>query len=139
VDHSEVYRQVVRAKLYIDAHFTESIDLTVIAGEACISKHHFLRLFKSMYGSTPQRYRRRLRIDRAMELLAEGRSVSEVCCEVGFESVSRFSATFKTVVGKSPSEYMRLARQRQEEMARQPLAYIPGCFARSDAHPHKAV
>ena len=124
-----IYRQVVRAKLYIDAHFAEDIDLAGIASEAYYSRHHFLRLFKSMYGTTPQQYRKRVRIERARALLAEGRSVTEVCFELGFESLSAFSSSFKTVVGASPSQYARETMRRQHSMRQQPLAHIPGCFS----------
>jgi AraC-like DNA-binding protein len=124
-----IYRQVVQAKLYIDAHFAEPIDLANIAGEACFSKHHFLRLFKSMYGTTPQQYRKRVRIEKAMVLLAQGRSVTEVCFEVGFESLSRFSATFKAVVGVSPSAFLRHAKEKQASVREQPLTHVPGCYS----------
>src|SRR2546423_1408673 len=102
-----IYRQVVRAKLYIDGHFAENIDLAGIAGEAYYSRHHFLRLFKSMYGVTPQQYRKRVRIEHAKLLLAEGSGVTDVCFELGFESLSTFSATFKSIVGVPPSQYAR--------------------------------
>ena len=92
-----VYRQVVRAKLYIDAHFTLDLDLGRTACEACYSRHHFHRLFRQMYGMTPQRYRRRVRMDRAKQLLASGTPVTEVCLEVGYDSLSTFSASFKSV------------------------------------------
>jgi AraC-like DNA-binding protein len=108
-----LYRQVVRAKLYIDAHYAENIDLTSIACEAYFSRHHFLRLFKSMYGTTPQQYRRRVRIDHTKTLLEQGTSVTEACFDLGFESLSAFSTSFKAQVGMRPSVYTSAARLRQ--------------------------
>lgn len=82
-----------------------------------------------MYGLAPQQYRRRLRIERAKALLAEGRCVTEACFELGFESVSTFSATFKAMVGVPPSRYAREAGVRRESVRRQPLSHVPGCFS----------
>ena len=124
-----IYRQVVRAKLYIDAHYAEDIDLTGIASEAYFSRHHFLRLFATMYGTTPQQYRRRVRIEHARALLERGVSVTESCFEVGFESLSAFSTGFKALVGVRPSVYASQARLRQESERTQPLKHVPGCFS----------
>ena len=43
-----LYRRVVQAKLFIDGHFDENIELDNIAEEACFSKFHFIRLFKKI-------------------------------------------------------------------------------------------
>lgn len=133
-----IYRQVVRAKLFIDAHFAETIDLACIAGEAYYSRHHFLRLFKAMYGTTPQQYRRRVRIEQAKRLLEQGRSVTEICFEVGFESLSTFSATFKAVIGIPPSRYAQVAARRMASVQQEPLAYVPGCFSEKMASTEKS-
>jgi AraC-like DNA-binding protein len=125
---ADIYRQVVRAKLYLDVHFAEPIDLGNIAIEAFYSRHHFLRLFKSMYGTTPQQYRKRLRIERAKALLAEGHGVTDVCFDVGFESLSTFSATFKAMVGVPPSRFRRDAGLRRNSIQQQPLAHVPACY-----------
>ena len=45
-----LYRRIVQAKLFIDSNFAENIDAREIAGEACYSKFHFIRTFKSIYG-----------------------------------------------------------------------------------------
>ena len=69
-----LYRRVVRAKLFIDAQFSSAIDLDNIADEACFSKFHFVRLFKSIYGRTPHQYLTDVRVSNAQrELLADGR------------------------------------------------------------------
>lgn len=97
------YRRIVQAKQYIDAHFTEDIDLEAISDEANFSKFHFLRLFKEAYGKTPNKYLVGLRLKYACKLLEEGKlSISEICFEVGFESPGSFSSLFKNELMKSP-------------------------------------
>src|SRR5437773_5051678 len=66
-----LYRRIVKAKVFIDAQFSSAIDLDNIADEACFSKFHFVRLFKSIYGKTPHQYLTGIRVDRASEMLAK--------------------------------------------------------------------
>ncbi|MGB4900705.1 MAG: hypothetical protein WBP00_07995 [Saprospiraceae bacterium] len=46
-----LYQRIVQAKLFMDTHFSESLDLDNIADEACFSKFHFIRklFFESRY------------------------------------------------------------------------------------------
>lgn len=124
-----LYRRIVRSKLFIDDHFSESIDLEHIAGEACFSKFHFIRLFARMYGKTPHQYLSCVRIEKAKLLLTERLSVTEVCFSVGFDSLASFTDLFKRIVGKTPSAYKAEQHQHRAEILAMPLRYIPFCFA----------
>ena len=124
-----LYRRIVQAKLYMDAHFKEPIDLDNIAEEAHFSKFHFIRLFDRTYGKTPHQYLIALRIDKAKAMLAEGRSVSDICLEVGFDSLSTFSGMFRRIVGMPPSAYQKLQISLQESRSAAPLKFVPNCFA----------
>ena len=64
-----LYRRIVQAKLFIDSHYQESLDLEAIADEAFFSKFHFIRLFKDSYGKTPYQYLTYVRIEKAKGLL----------------------------------------------------------------------
>jgi AraC-like DNA-binding protein len=97
-----------RARAFIDAHHAEAIDLEAIARAACLSRFHFLRLFRQAYGETPHRRLQRRRIEAARELLgATELSVTEVCMSVGFESLGSFSSLFAREVGLAPIHYRR--------------------------------
>ena len=124
-----LYRRIIQAKLYIDIHFSEPIDLDNISDEACFSKFHFIRLFKQIYGKTPHQYLTSVRLDKSKELLIKGLIVSDVCVSVGFESLSSFSTLFKNVVGESPTTVVLNQLERQTEMKENPLKFIPGCIA----------
>lgn len=124
-----MYRRVVQAKLFIDKHYAETIDLSQIADEALFSKFHFIRLFKLAYGKTPLSYLTQVRIERARQLLAGGDSVASVCFSVGFDSVTSFTALFKRNVGISPSVYREREMQRRNSYAENPLRGVPNCFA----------
>ena len=57
-------RRVVQAKLFIDEHYAERLDLDNISDEACFSKFHFIRLFRNIYGKTPHQYLTTVRIEK---------------------------------------------------------------------------
>lgn len=124
-----LYRRIVLAKLFIDQHFGEKIDLNDIAGEASFSKFHFIRLFKMAYDKTPHQYLMGVRMENAKLLLKQGLTVSDTCYSVGFEELSSFVHLFKRYTKSTPSGYQQKHHKRQTEMEQAPLKFIPGCFA----------
>jgi AraC-like DNA-binding protein len=125
----DLYRRIVQAKLFIDSNYAERIDAGEIADEACYSKFHFIRTFKSIYGRTPHQYLTHVRIERAKELLEQEVSVTEACFAVGFDSLGSFTSLFKRRAGVTPSEYQRQHLERKAEISKEPLRFIPACFA----------
>ena len=98
---------VIGLKNYIDTNFSEKLNLKLFSRIRFVSKYHLLRLFKRYYGQTPNQYLIDKRIEKAKEFIKKGLSISDTCYEVGFESLSSFSALFKRKTGFSPSEYRK--------------------------------
>jgi AraC-like DNA-binding protein len=110
-----------RARRFIDECYHLPIDLTEISKQACLSRYHFLRLFRDTFDTTPHQYLIQKRIEKAKELLrVRTLSVTDVCFEVGFESLGSFSSLFRKCVGHAPINY----RRREHES----LKKVPGCF-----------
>ena len=124
-----LYRRIVFAKIFIDEHYADPIDLNDIAGEAFFSKFHFIRLFKKAYGKTPHQYLIWVRIESAKLFLKENISVAEVCYAVGFDAISSFTHLFKRITKVTPSVYKQKQRLRKVEINKYPLKFIPNCFA----------
>jgi len=124
-----IYQRIVRAKLYIDEHYAEPLEVNDIAGAAYSSQFHFIRQFKEVYGKTPHQYLIHVRITKAKQLLKSGTPVAQTCHAVGFESLGSFSSLFKRLEGKTPSQYLRKHRQTKTQMKESPLSFIPACFA----------
>ena len=91
----DIYQRIATAKVYIDENYHEAIDLEEISQQAFLSRFHFHRLFTKIYRRTPHQYLTQKRLDKAKDLLAENKPVTEVCNEVGFESIGSFSVLFK--------------------------------------------
>ncbi len=123
------YRRLVQAKLFIDTHYAEDIDVGNIADEAYFSKFHFIREFRQTYGKTPHQYLIFVRVEKAKDLLKTGMPVSDVCYGVGFASLSSFSGLFKRIVHLTPSNYLLRHQNRMAEIVESPLKFVPGCFA----------
>ena len=100
--HGDLGERVIRAKEYIDQHYGSAIDVGRMAREACMSKFHFIRLFRRYYGRTPHIYLREVRLMHARRLLCAGVPIRNVCYAVGFESVPSFTRLFKLMVGVTP-------------------------------------
>lgn len=100
---TELYKRICRAKEFIDSSYSNNLTLELISKEACLSQYHFLRLFKSVFQQTPHQYLTRKRINIALSLLfGTEMSITQICYEIGFESVSSFSWLFKNKFGLSP-------------------------------------
>jgi len=125
----DLYRRIVHAKLFIDRNFADRIDAGEIADEACYSKFHFIRTFKGIYGRTPHQYLTHVRVERAKEMLEQGVSVTEACFAVGFDSLGSFTGLFKRRTGLTPSEFQRQQVERRAQIMKEPLRFIPACFA----------
>ena len=107
----ELYRRLQRARDFAEASLGQPVTLDDMAKIACLSPTHLLRTFRQLFGESPHRYLVRRRLERAAELLtASDRTVTEVCLEVGYESLGSFSSLFRRRYGISPDRYRRPKR-----------------------------
>src|SRR6266852_9278774 len=99
---SEVHERLCRARTYIDECYDLPLDLDEISKQACLSRYHFLRLVRDTFETTPHQYLIQRRIEKAKELLRSRQlSVTDVCFEVGFQSLGSFSTLFHRCVGNT--------------------------------------
>ena len=80
----ELYRRVIVAKYFIEDSFSKDISLDQLAQEAYLSKYHFTRTFKTLFGLSPYQYLLRLRLEKAEALLSLDYSYNEVSNLIGF-------------------------------------------------------
>ena len=108
------YVQIRQSKAFIEKYHSEKIELEEMAAVAFMSRFHYIRIFQQVYGVTPRQYLRDLRISKAKELLKKGLPVTQVCYDVGYESLQTFSSTFKRGTGYSPKAYQKMNKRNLE-------------------------
>jgi AraC-like DNA-binding protein len=122
----ETNRRMLRARDAMDRAYAEPLDVPALAQIANVSEAHFIRTFRATFGETPHRYLQRRRVERAMFLLrANDRSVTDICLDVGFNSLGTFSRSFQAIVGESPTRYREHG----------PIMAVPNCFAMAWTRP----
>src|SRR5688500_5128874 len=104
LSHATLVR-LCRARDRLRALDDRPLTIDAVANEAAISPFHFIRQFRSVFGTTPHQYRIAARLERARELLAHSHySITDICVELGFTSLASFSHLFARQVGMRPSE-----------------------------------
>lgn len=99
----EVYRRLYTARDYMLSNLGQPQDLTDVATAAGFAPHHFLRVFRKVFGTTPHQYLTRLRLEKARQLVHSGnRTISEICFDLGFDSIPSFSTLYKKRYQVSP-------------------------------------
>jgi len=99
--------RIKRALFHIEQHISEPADLKALAEVACLSQHHFHRLFKTETGETPRGYVTRVRMEHIAHMMVIRRDLSftELAFEYGFSSPAAFSRAFKAVYRTSPRAF----------------------------------
>jgi AraC family transcriptional regulator len=97
-----------RVLAYIEDHLDQEISLAALARVACFSEFHFSGMFAAAMRLSPHRYVSQRRLERAMELIAQGGApLSEIALRSCFSSQASFSRAFRRTTGMTPGEYRR--------------------------------
>lgn len=105
----DLYRKLCKGKAFLEDNLTDQISIGSAAKYATLSEYHFFRLFKAVFGTTPQQYLIQTRLSKSRDLLRSGNySVTEASINTGFTDVHCFSKTFKKHFGESPSNLLKL-------------------------------
>lgn len=104
----ELPQRLVWTLTYIDRNLSSPLSLDSLAGQACLSKFHFSRLFKQHIGLSPKQYCVCRRIEKARVLLGmPDHTISLTAYRLGFNDVTEFIRQFKKFVGVTPGVYRK--------------------------------
>jgi AraC family transcriptional regulator len=102
----ELYKRLAIALDYMQTYYLQSIQLDELAAVACLSKFHFLRLFKATFRQSPHQYIMQLRLEKGKHLLKHSAiPVNEIASALGFENSNSFSRLLYQRTGVYPTEY----------------------------------
>lgn len=105
-------RRIERVILAMRHHLGVPMNNQEMADIACLSPCHFNRVFHRVTGIPPAQFHSALRMQRAKELLIDTElSITDVCFEVGYNSLGTFITRFNQSVGLSPGAYRRFVRR----------------------------
>ena len=104
---SNISKEIEPAVLYIHQNYSSGdINVGYLAALCNMSETYFRVNFKKVYGTSPVKYIRNLRIERAKELLLSHMYTSaDVALLSGFNDEAYFSREFKKITGVCPSKY----------------------------------
>nr|WP_321375265.1 two-component regulator propeller domain-containing protein [uncultured Bacteroides sp.] len=106
---SEGDRQfVIRATQFVIENMDGTdFNINILCQQMAMSRTLFYSRLKSLTGKAPQEFIRIIRLQKAAELLKEGKNVTEVAVETGFINTKYFSSLFKKQFGVQPSKYQQ--------------------------------
>ncbi len=92
---------------YIHANYNETTNVNEVAASVHLSTAAFCRYFKKQTKMTFTEFVNQYKITQAKTFLLQDKSVSEVCFQSGFESLSYFNKLFKKITGENPSAFKK--------------------------------
>jgi AraC-like DNA-binding protein len=90
---------------YIEENPFENISLEELADKFRQNRFHLLRCFRNTYGLPPHAYQMNIRIERAKDMLKNGKSIADTAADTGFTDQSHFHRIFKKITAATPGEY----------------------------------
>ena len=102
------------ARRYINVHYAEKLDLSVLAARLHVSRWHLCHAFKAGTGQSPMDYLARTRARAAGALLEapDPFPMEEIARRCGYSGAAQLRRSFKQAMGQSPRQYRRAARER---------------------------
>ncbi|MEO3947241.1 response regulator [Gorillibacterium sp. CAU 1737] len=99
-------REFDKAVDYIHQHYQENLNMAMVSNHVSLNYTYFSQAFKEYTGESFVSYLRRLRIQKAKELLEKTEDkVYEISSQVGFENAKHFTRIFREMEGVTPLEY----------------------------------
>jgi len=122
----KVRQRLESARRMIDVEYFLEIDCRALADIAQMSRHHFIRMFRQLFGSTPHQYLIRTRVEAAKRLLLASREpIDVIATGVGFRSGQSLNRAFKQAEGVSVSRFCSVSA-KHVPITRTPMPFRTG-------------
>lgn len=102
---------------YLQTHYADDLNMAVVSNHFSLNYSYFSHAFQEYSGESFSNYVRRLRLDKAKELLVHSDlKVYEISAQVGFENVKHFTRIFKDTEGITALEFRSQRRRFETEV-----------------------
>ncbi len=103
--NTKIEAKIARSLRTIHENFGDHLDIPTLARDEDMSTSSFHTHFKKITSHTPLQYIKKIRLNKAMELLTrQNYQVNNTAYAIGYESSSQFSRDFKSFFGYPPKE-----------------------------------
>jgi two-component system, response regulator YesN len=99
--------RVEKIKEYVSENFAGHMDVTTVAREMELNKSTLQYIFKRYQQETFRQYVERVRLNKALELLREGKWVKEISIATGYKNRVSFYKAFKRTFQYSPAHFRK--------------------------------
>lgn len=105
------HRLEMRAKEFLDANMARDVSVGEVAESCSMSRGYFIRAFRETTGVTPYRWLLSRRVEKAKELVLQtDLPLAEIAAACGFSDQSHLNRHFTRLVGHTPGQLRRIAR-----------------------------
>lgn len=104
------HKEINRSIIYMNQHLSDPITLEDLAEVAQMGVSHYSAMFKKLMGISPWKFFLKLRIDLAIKYLTDfetNHKITEISTMCGFNNTVNFNKIFRSITGKTPSEYRK--------------------------------
>jgi two-component system, response regulator YesN len=103
--HGE-HKEMRKALQYMHEHYAKDLNMTVVSNYVSLNYSYFGQIFKEYTGESFVNVLKKIRIEKAKELLAgTDAKVYEIGEQVGFDNAKHFNRVFKELEGVTAMEY----------------------------------
>ncbi len=96
---------VQKTLLYMKKNIDQQITIDDLAKNVHFSSYHFIKAFKRYMQLSPMEYLQKIRLNYAVNYLAEGKSITDTAYLCGFNNISYFIRVFKRHYNMTPKAY----------------------------------
>jgi len=113
MDSNDIKSKIERVKHFVERNFHKKVSLKDAAVRVCLSPKYLSRVFKQNTGMGFSQYKLSVKVKKAKEFLTKtGCNIEQISDKLGYQNVESFIRIFKSLTGRSPTEFRKNKKAR---------------------------